>query len=117
MRQTIKSRLSTLMAMFVLPVLLNAMIASGCAVTAQPVGPGESVGSPDAIGYYEPTDPQKLVGHQAVVGPQEPTALQGTVGLQELDRQTGRIGPADPVVLVARVLRLVGLAETKGRDR
>jgi hypothetical protein len=94
------------MVMFVLPVLLNAMIASGCTVTTQPVGPRETVGSQDAIGSYEPTDSQKLVGHQAVVGTQEPGVLRGTVVLQEPDGQTGRMGPADPVIL-ARVSSLV----------
>ena len=97
-------------------LMLSVMIVSGCAATTQPVGPQEPVepqgpvGPQGAVAPNGNVGPQKAVGPRGTLGPQETIGLEKPVDLPEPVDQGGRIGPADPVVLVARLLKAVGLA-------
>ncbi len=105
-----QGKLSTLLVVPVLMgLILSVMIVSGCAPSTRPdevqgpIGPQAVVG-PDG----------KNVGPGEAVGPKEIIGSHKPVQLPETFEQGGRIGPADPVVLVARVLKLVGLATQGG---
>jgi len=101
-------------ALILMGLVLSAMIVGGCASTTRHVEPQEAVGPQEAgrpqgpVGAQEKAGPQEIIRSQGTVGP------EGPLGPHEPVRQREGIGPADPVVLVARVLRLVGLATEGG---
>lgn len=105
-----RSRLSTpLIVPVLMGLILSVMFVSGCGVSTQPVGPQEPVEPQEMIG-----PDGKNVGPQETVGPKEIIRSQKPVHLPEPVGQGERIGPADPVILVARVLKLVGFATQGG---
>ena len=106
-----KSKLSTpLVLLLLMSLILSVMLVSVCAAAARPIGPQESVGPQKVIGPQGAVGPNGKVGPQASVGPPETIKPLGPVSLEEPDGQRGRIGPADPVVFAAHVLKAIGLA-------
>jgi hypothetical protein len=105
-----------LIAIILMNALLSPVVVSGCAADTGPVGPQEPVGPHGAVGPQGSSGPHRLVGPQEALAPQTTSRPQqmignsGPMGQQQFDGGPDRIGPADPVVLAARVLKLVGLA-------
>jgi len=93
-----------LVAIILMNALLSPVVVSGCAADTGPVGPQE------AVGPQELTGPQGALAPQTSSGPQEMIRVSGPMGPQQSGGGPDRIGPADPVVLAARALTLVGLA-------
>jgi len=101
-------------ALVLMGLVLSAMIVGGCASATRHVEPQEAVGPQEAGRPQGPVGPQEEVGPQEIIRPQGTVGPEGPGDLHESIEQRERIGPADPVVLVARVLRLVGLATEGG---
>jgi len=101
-------------------LVLSLMIVGGYASTTRHVELQEAVGPQKAGRPQGPVALQEKVGPQEIIRPQQPSGSQETVGPEasegphEFVGQRAGIGPADPIVLVARVLRLVGLATEGG---
>jgi hypothetical protein len=103
--------MSTLVAVLILMgLILSVMIVCGCAAITQPAGPQATLGPQGPVGPDGNIGPQKAAGLRGTSGPQETIGLEKPGGLPEPVGQGRRIGPADPVILVAHVLKVVGLA-------
>jgi hypothetical protein len=99
-----------LVAIILMNALLSPVVVSGCAADTGRVGPQEPVGPQETVGPQELTGSQGALAPQTSSGPQDMIGVSGPMGPQQSDGGPDRIGPADPVVLAARALTLVGLA-------
>jgi hypothetical protein len=99
-----------LIAIILINALLSPVVVGGCAADTGPAGPQEPVGPQGSPGPQRLVRPQEALAPQISSGPQEMNGMRRQMDQQRYDGGADRIGPADPVVLAARVLKLVDLA-------
>jgi len=94
--------------------ILSVMIVSGCTAATESVGPQGPLGPEGAVVPQGKVGLEEAVGPQTSPGPHETTRSQGPVSLTDPVGQQGQFGVADPVVFLARMLELAGLATKVG---